>query len=296
MEYKLQNESNSNQHFQALNNSLATFIQGSIESPKSIEEWPELTNGFEPLKCYDIKGCASPDCLMLKSNDYRCWLQVGSMCSEGMKGHHSVHKKTCFECEVFSKISEEPVRALYEKINTIIFHMKNKALTLREFAIKDHLTGLYNRHFFNEIIEREISKIERQKDVVSFIMIDLDGLKQINDNLGHLTGDRILAEVANLLRENVRKADIVFRFGGDEFLIVLVNADCSKTEIMVRRLMDANDRWNTEKAKEYGCRISVSIGCATCTKCSNIHDTLNEADERMYMNKKARLNDVIVLI
>jgi len=154
--------------------------------------------------------------------------------------------------------------------------------------MKDQLTGLYNRHFFNEIIEREANRIERTGEVISFIMMDMDDLKYINDNLGHLTGDKILIEGARLLCQNVRKADIVFRFGGDEFLVLLVNADCDDTEYMIRRFINAVDTWNKDRAGEYGCKMSFSIGCSTCKSCSAILKTLNEADERMYRNKKAK--------
>ncbi|MEW6108769.1 MAG: GGDEF domain-containing protein [Nitrospirota bacterium] len=276
------------QPVQKLNNSLQDFIRGSIESSLEIENWNNLSDEFAPVWCREIRGCRKKKCPAYSSHDYRCWLQVGTLSNGNMQCRPPKRYNTCFDCEVFSAISKEPVRALYENINTILFHFKNKAIKLRELAIKDNLTGLYNRHFFNEIIEREVSRVEREKNVVSFIMIDLDYLKQINDTLGHLTGDKILVEVANMISSNVRKSDIVFRFGGDEFLVVLVNADCLRTGRMVRRLLDSNNRWNKENAKKIGCRISFSIGCATCDKCANILETLNEADANMYINKKKR--------
>ncbi len=187
------------------------------------------------------------------------------------------------------------ISALYKNIDAIISHVKNKSAELRELAIKDSLTGLYNRHFFNEVIEREVARGERNSEVVSFIMMDLDNLKDINDNLGHLTGDRILVEAAKMIKKTVRKSDMVFRFGGDEFLALMINADCEMTNRMIRRLAESSDRWNRDYEKEYGCRLSFSIGCSTCYRCADILASLNEADSRMYQNKRVKKNSETVL-
>ncbi|MEC4676165.1 MAG: GGDEF domain-containing protein, partial [Nitrospirota bacterium] len=238
--------------------------------------------------CWEIKGCKSKKCPAYKSKNYRCWLQVGTICGGEVQGEFSKKYNTCFDCEVFKVISEQPVRALYENINTIVFHLNNKAARLRELSIIDHLTGMYNRHFFNEVIEREFARLKKNGEAVSFIMIDMDHLKHINDTLGHLTGDKILAECAILIRNSVRKSDLVFRFGGDEFLVLMMNTSCRKSARVIRRLREATVRWNDDNAAKFGCGISFSIGCSTSDDANNLFATLNEADAKMYRNKKEK--------
>jgi diguanylate cyclase (GGDEF)-like protein len=274
-----------------LNYDLKRLIRGYVELSSEPENWDTLSSMFKPIRCYEIKGCTNEKCPAYKSANYRCWLQVGTLCGCEVQGKFAKKYKTCFECDVFSIISQETVRALYENINTIIFYLKNRDVKFRELAIKDQLTNLYNRHFFNEIIEMEMAKIERNDQIISFIMIDLDNLKHINDTLGHLAGDRMLVETAKLIKDTIRRSDFVFRFGGDEFLVLLLNADCNIAINTVERLLDAVDGWNKDNADAYGCRLSLSIGCSTCDKGCNALDTLKEADARMYHNKREKRNN-----
>ena len=259
-----------------------------------IEKWSALSNGFKPLKCWEIKGCTKKDCPAYGSKDYRCWLQVGTLCRGKVQGEFAKKYRTCFECEVLKLVSQEPVRALYENINTLTFHIHNKTAKLGELAIKDQLTNLYNRHFFNEIIEKETARAERRTEPLSFIMIDIDNFKKTNDTLGHLTGDKLLAEAATLIKNTVRKSDIVFRFGGDEFLVILMNAGCDTPADMVKRILDAVDGWDKDNADAFGCRLSFSMGCSTYEKGRNVLETLKEADAMMYKNKNEKRKEGMV--
>lgn len=273
---------------QKLNNEIKEFIRNSLDSSADYEKWSSLPNGFVQLKCWEIKGCTKKDCLAYGSEDHRCWLKVGTLCGGKVQGEFAQKYKTCFDCDVFKTISKEPLKALYENINTLIFHLNDKSVKLGELAIKDQLTKLYNRHFFNEIIEKETASAERKTEPLSFIMIDIDGFKQINDTLGHLTGDKILAEAAALIKNTVRKSDIVFRYGGDEFLVILTNSACDTAVGMVERIVDAVEDWNKNSANAFGCKLSFSVGCSTYEKGGDVVETLKEADERMYQNKREK--------
>lgn len=276
-----------------LNHDIEGFIRKSIESSFNIEKWSALSNGFETKRCWEIKGCQKETCPAYTNKDFRCWLMVGTLCGGKVQGEFAKKYETCFECEVFKNISEEPVRLLYENLNTLIFHIKDKGIKLQELAIKDQLTGLYNRHFLNEVIERETARSDRNGEQMSFIVIDLDYFKQINDTLGHLTGDKILIEAARLIKKTVRGSDLLFRFGGDEFFILLLNTNCDKSIHMVQRLLTAVDGWNKENAEAYGCHLSFSMGCSTYEKGCDILETLKEADDRMYQNKMGKRNKAI---
>ncbi len=275
----------------ALNQDIEKFIRDAVDTSFDMEKWSSLSKQFEPIHCWNVKGCEKKECPAYKSEDYRCWLTVGTFCGGTIQGEFAKKYGTCFECDVFRAITDQPARRLYENINTLISFLKDKAVKLHQLAIRDPLTRLYNRHFFNEVIEREAARCARTEEQLSFIMIDLDNFKRINDTLGHLTGDSILVETAGILKNTVRETDLVFRFGGDEFLILMMNADNQKSSSMAERLLNAVEKWNRESSDAFGCNISFSMGCATHGKSAGIHSALKEADERMYLHKKTKRLD-----
>jgi diguanylate cyclase (GGDEF)-like protein len=271
-----------------LNRDMEALIKGSVESAFDSAEWTTLAQRFEPVRCWEIKGCNRTGCPAYESKDHRCWLTVGTFCGGCIQGEFAKKYMTCFECAVFRKLSEDPVRRLYENINTLRSFLKDKAARLHQLAVRDPLTRLYNRHFFNEVVEHEAARFERNGEDISFIMIDLDNFKQINDDLGHLAGDSILIEASKLIRNTVRKSDLVFRFGGDEFLILMSNADTTKSTSMMGRLLDAVAAWNRNSSDAFCCEMSFSMGCSTHSRGDDIHVALKEADEQMYLHKSEK--------
>lgn len=271
-----------------LNEDLAAFIRRSVEASVDFQAWSALPAEYEPIKCWETKGCSNRDCPAYGKVDYRCWLQVGTLCGGTVQGEFAKKYTTCVECEVMKGFSREPVRALHENIHTLICHLNEKTARINDLAIKDQLTDLYNRHFFNEIFEKETAQAERRAEPLSFIMIDIDGFKRVNDAFGHLVGDRLLAETATLIKTTVRKSDLVFRYGGDEFLVMLVNADRAIADTMVRRILDGVDRWNKDGAGAFGYPLSLSVGYSTYEKGHVMLEALKAADADMYRNKRAK--------
>jgi diguanylate cyclase (GGDEF)-like protein len=184
-------------------------------------------------------------------------------------------------------MTENPIHELYENINTVIHHLNDRAKRLRELAIRDSLTSLYNRHFFNEVIQREITRAVRSRESLSFVMVDVDHLKRINDTQGHMAGDRMLVEMAELLRNQCRKSDLIFRLGGDEFMLFLTNTNRPKAKILTQRIEKAILTWNQKHAKHFGDTMSVSMGIA----CGRPHEGLElmkKADQIMYAQKRSK--------
>ena len=156
---------------------------------------------------------------------------------------------------------------------------------VKEMGIRDRLTGLYNRHYFNDVIRRELARSRRHGGALSVLLIDVDRFKEINDVRGHATGDGVLQFVANYLTACVRESDLVFRWGGDEFLILLTQADEATAALKSEELAN---RHLPKLPGDERLRIDLSVGWATHHANSEFPKTLAEADARMYEIKLGR--------
>ena len=158
---------------------------------------------------------------------------------------------------------------------------------LREQVITDALTGCHNRRFFDEVIGRELQRHERYAIPMSFLFIDVDRFKNVNDTLGHEAGDRLLQYVALFLRRNVREADYVFRCGGDEFLLLLscgLDAAQQKAAELKHAFADAVRSATADLPSGVG----LSVGYAEVVSPEDdVMERVREADQRMYEDKVA---------
>lgn len=153
-------------------------------------------------------------------------------------------------------------------------------------ARTDALTGVFNRRFMEEALTREVAQAERHHRNLSVMLTDVDGFKTFNTKFGHLIGDRVLVEVAALLQKNFRAADIIIRYGGDEFLIIMPDTDLDGAAIAVHRLGWWLDRWNSSEQREY--RLAVSCGVAAYHPGIGIEDVIKAADADLYGQKALR--------
>ncbi|MBU2623363.1 MAG: diguanylate cyclase [Proteobacteria bacterium] len=160
---------------------------------------------------------------------------------------------------------------------------------LKKLTIRDGLTGVYNRMGFKEFMESEFLKARRYKKPLSLIMIDVDKFKTINDSFGHLAGDYILSELANCLKKTLRQTDILARYGGDEFAIILPETEIQIAEMLMGRALSAirhhNFEWKSEKIT-----VEVSYGIATAGelgRIDGIKDLIAIADSRLYFSKRS---------
>jgi two-component system, cell cycle response regulator len=165
---------------------------------------------------------------------------------------------------------------------------------LKEMALRDGLTGLYNHTFLIELFQKELGKKEKSSTSISFAMIDIDFFKKVNDTYGHLYGDRVLKEVASILRSTFPKHNIIGRYGGEEFGIVFLGL--SKEELISTC---ENIRKNVEstefKIDSETIRITVSIGACYKDNRENISsgEIIKIADESLYKAKNSGRNKVI---
>ncbi|MEA5078219.1 MAG: GGDEF domain-containing protein [Anaerolineaceae bacterium] len=165
---------------------------------------------------------------------------------------------------------------------------------LREQALHDSLTGLPNRRHLDEILPHEILRAERNKESLSIIFADVDHFKVINDTYGHPVGDQILVEVAQLLQRELRRSDYIYRYGGDEFVLVLLGSNIESSRKRAEQIREKcakiviNDEGN-----HLG--VSMSFGIATYpVHGKSLQDIIIKADQALYDAKRLGRNQVRV--
>lgn len=173
-------------------------------------------------------------------------------------------------------------------ISKDITELKQMEEQLRALSLTDELTGLYNRRGLITLAGQQLKMANRQKKGIYMLYADVDNLKGINDTLGHQEGDLALIEIANILKENYRKSDIIARIGGDEFVVIPVGATGGKIEDVTARFQKSIEVQNQKKNRSY--RLSVSVGVSFYdpeNHCS-IDELLALAEKAMYEQKRLK--------
>lgn len=173
------------------------------------------------------------------------------------------------------------------------FRLKQHRDRLKEMAMKDSVTGLFNHALLLELFEKEIAQHERDKKAISFAILDIDHFKRINDTYGHQTGDVVLKELANILTRSLRKGDLIGRYGGEEFGIVLPEAPSEGAFKLCDRIRQSIEKMNFSTPKG-DIRITVSIGiCSKEPDCQTASvEVVNGADEALQRAKQLGRNRV----
>lgn len=164
---------------------------------------------------------------------------------------------------------------------------------LADLSTRDSLTKLYNRRYFNEAVETEISKVKRYGSPMSLCMVDLDHFKHINDQFGHLTGDKVLSKTADILSDLVRECDVVCRYGGEEFGLILPKTFTQDAFSLGERIRKSIETYKYKHEKN-NIGITVSIGIASCDRGSrpSLSSLVNQADKALYLAKSRGRNRV----
>ncbi|MBI5965984.1 MAG: diguanylate cyclase [Chloroflexi bacterium] len=190
------------------------------------------------------------------------------------------------------KIMEAELKEANEKLNAHICEIEQLQSELREQALHDPLTGLYNRRYLNEALEREITRAKREDHCLSVIISDIDHFKKINDTYGHQVGDKFLTEIAAIMKNYARSSDIICRYGGEEFLLILPGATKAAAMKRARELKRscAGIRILQEGKRP---KVTLSFGVATFP----IHgqeagELIIKADKAMYRSKDLGRNRV----
>ena len=191
-----------------------------------------------------------------------------------------------------------PLRtALARLVEPAAFALANALRMARaeSLSVTDDLTQLYNARYLHEILRKETKRAVRSGRPLSLLFVDLDGFKRINDAYGHLLGSRALVEAATIIRGSARETDVVARFGGDEFAIVLPETDPEGAVFVARRIRDRISRYIFLADRGPGSRLTASIGIATLRDVADsAEDLLQAADAAMYRVKQEGKNGVFI--
>lgn len=162
---------------------------------------------------------------------------------------------------------------------------------LKETSFKDEVTGLYNRRFFSLRLEEEISRFRRFNHPVSVVVLDLDGFKSVNDEFGHAVGDETLRDVGQILMKHSRGINVVSRYGGDEFAVLLVETSKSGARLYADRIRQVVATF----PYSHGKRLTASFGVASLPddEASTSEELFRAADGALYAAKRAGKNQVV---
>jgi diguanylate cyclase (GGDEF)-like protein len=180
---------------------------------------------------------------------------------------------------------------------TDVTDLIHRAAQYEELATIDGLTGLYNRRQFNSLANAEWSRFQRYHRPLSVLLMDIDHFKQINDRYGHDVGDRAIAHVAMLCRQNKRSTDIVARLGGDEFIVLLPETTLGQARTVAERLRQkiSQDAMRGHEESHDRVALQVSVGVAEATLSMSSFDALTKlADQALYRAKTAGRNCIVV--
>lgn len=164
---------------------------------------------------------------------------------------------------------------------------------LKHVSRIDGLTGLYNRQHLDKHLKEEMKRAKRYGNPLSVMMFDIDNFKKINDAYGHLVGDRVLQTAAEVIRKTLRDTDIAGRFGGDEFVLILVQTNMNVGKQVAERINSNIKKSRVHLKKNSFIRFSISTGiCQYNNKIKNIRELISKTDKAMYMAKSSGHNQV----
>ncbi|RAU47498.1 MULTISPECIES: GGDEF domain-containing protein [unclassified Pseudomonas] len=265
-----------------LRRKLALQLQSSLEADKILSMFFDSVQPLIPLGA-----------LIYQHGDTDLRLELGE------RGRHSASYRMSFEGEPLGefgfqrdrRFNEPELAQLESLLGSLLYPLRN-ALLYRHAslsALRDPLTGAGNRIAMEQSLTREIEIARRQQQPLSVLMLDIDHFKTINDTYGHATGDGVLKVVTRTIKDRLRNIDQVFRFGGEEFLIVLTNTGRESAALVGERLRHAALQL-TLSVEGSPIELTVSLGCSTLLPGESPDSLLRRADSALYAAKRQGRN------
>ncbi len=263
---------------------LAGLLQTSLEIPNVLEYF--LSAAKEVIRFDGIQFEYEPLKMALKFGNqqkHRCFYRL-CLCEEQL-GVINFSRKTPFSQDEITTMETLLCQLIYPLRNAILYQKAIKA------AHVDPLTGSNNRAALDKTLQREIELAHRHQFPLSIVLLDLDKFKSINDNYGHSAGDYILKTLVTCIDETVRGSDILFRYGGEEFVLILSGTDTEGAQHIAERLRFAIETYPFVYDRQE-IAVTASLGVASLKKRDNAKRLFNKADSALYQAKDAGRNQV----
>lgn len=167
---------------------------------------------------------------------------------------------------------------------------------LQRLAITDGLTKLHNSRSFYSQIEVEVDRFNRYKHPLSLLLLDIDHFKQYNDSYGHLEGDKVLVKISQLIKSCLRKLDTAYRYGGEEFTVILPETTCKEAQKVAERIRNAVKTESFPPEQKNKITITISIGVTQYAPQEELSAFIQRADKAMYASKQNGRNKVTALV
>jgi len=192
------------------------------------------------------------------------------------------------------KFSHAQIALLEDILCLLVYPLRNCLLYKQalQSALHDELTGLGNRAAYDKSLQREIEMAQRQNTPLSLIVLDIDNFKHINDNYGHSSGDQALRALSRTMTQSMRRSDMAFRFGGEEFVLVLSNTDASAATLVAERLrLAVAESHCTDNTKTF--HFTISVGVAELEADEQAYHLFERADMALYQAKQTGRNTTV---
>lgn len=215
---------------------------------------------------------------------HRCEYQLSI--HEEELGHLTFERRERFSESELQRLETLIGLLLYPLRNALLYHKALRA------AYKDPLTGIHNRAALECSLERELSLARRNNMPLSMLLLDIDYFKTINDRHGHIAGDNVLRAVVQAINQNIRTSDVLYRYGGEEFVVLLSNTEPSAARCVaerIRRVIEALDH----RHGETNIQLTISLGVATLSPGEDGQGLFERADKALYRAKNEGRNRVV---
>ena len=274
------------QHEQSINLSpLAGALQTTIDLDQLLPIF-----GTELLKTVDYSG------FIFEHNEFNISIK------NGVRTNHSCEYNLAIENISLGKLTfmrrkrfnEGELETIEKFLSVLLYPLKNTLLYRQaiQSAHTDPLTGVLNRSTLQSVFHKEASLSKRQHSNLSFVMLDIDFFKAINDKHGHVAGDEALKEVTKCISQTARESDHIFRLGGEEFAILLNGTDLKGAELLAERLRKAIQSISINYETAQFC-LTVSMGVTLYRQNEPLEDTMKRADKALYEAKETGRNKVV---
>lgn len=187
------------------------------------------------------------------------------------------------------QLANEALQFLDKQKTELMRELENQKLVLEQQSREDGLTKLYNRRYLDTLLAQEFERSKRFNHPFTIAIIDIDHFKKINDNFSHQVGDEVIKTVAQIFKNNLRSMDLVGRYGGEEFVIGLLETSLMRAVLVAEKLRRAVEEFNWTIIQP-NLRVTISIGLAENTKMLNHEKMISEADKKLYEAKRAGRN------